>query len=208
MPTNNYSEKNGTNKVFKNLSKPQKTAVIVLAILAIAIIVFWILQFRSQLTRPFSFETKDTENQLINSLDPQQIDTDNDGLSNYDEINIYGTSAYLEDSDSDGVLDKVEIENGTDPLCATGQDCNSFQEEPTTINDITEQIQADLIPPSNLDSTGIDEEYMREALSGQSNPATLRLILIQSGADPEMIESISDEDLMKIYQESLNYQDE
>ena len=37
-------------------------------------------------------------------------DTDADGLTDADEQNIYRTSAYLADSDSDGVSDNQEIQ--------------------------------------------------------------------------------------------------
>src|SRR3989344_3458461 len=44
-------------------------------------------------------------------------DTDGDGLNDYDELYIYKTSPYLEDSDSDGVSDSAEIQKGTNPNC-------------------------------------------------------------------------------------------
>src|SRR3989344_4054423 len=39
----------------------------------------------------------------------KQQDTDNDSLTDYDELNVYRTSPYLADSDSDGYTDKEEI---------------------------------------------------------------------------------------------------
>jgi hypothetical protein len=55
--------------------------------------------------------------------DPQgnacDLDDDNDGLSDDDEIGIYGTNPLLEDTDGDGVNDGLEIEAGTDPLLDT-----------------------------------------------------------------------------------------
>ena len=43
-------------------------------------------------------------------------DTDGDGLSDDDEINIYGTDPFLADTDGDGVDDGWEIFYGTNPL--------------------------------------------------------------------------------------------
>lgn len=43
-------------------------------------------------------------------------DTDEDGLSDADEIQLYGTDPLLKDTDSDGVSDAREIELGTNPL--------------------------------------------------------------------------------------------
>ena len=45
--------------------------------------------------------------------DDRNIDSDNDGISNWDEIHEYHTSIFLEDTDGDGILDindKVEVE--------------------------------------------------------------------------------------------------
>ncbi|MEW6407354.1 MAG: cupredoxin domain-containing protein [Patescibacteria group bacterium] len=43
-------------------------------------------------------------------------DTDNDGLSDYDEVVTYNTNPNLKDTDGDKYLDKVEIDNGYNPL--------------------------------------------------------------------------------------------
>ena len=53
----------------------------------------------------------------------KKMDTDGDGLSDYLEQYVYGTSAYIEDSDSDGISDKNEVIVGQDPMCAQGTDC-------------------------------------------------------------------------------------
>jgi hypothetical protein len=46
--------------------------------------------------------------------DPLHADTDNDGLNDFYEI-LYGTNPRLPDSDGDGWLDKAEIDAGSDP---------------------------------------------------------------------------------------------
>lgn len=52
-------------------------------------------------------------------------DTDLDGLSDYDELNTYNTSPYLEDTDLDGVSDYDEMILGRDGEC-TGENCNTI----------------------------------------------------------------------------------
>jgi hypothetical protein len=48
--------------------------------------------------------------------DLSKIDTDNDGLSNWDEISVYGTDPYNADTDGDGLADGVEVNKyRTDP---------------------------------------------------------------------------------------------
>lgn len=52
-------------------------------------------------------------------------DTDNDGLSDYDELNVYGTSPYLEDTDLDKVSDYDEMILGLDGKCE-GNACSNI----------------------------------------------------------------------------------
>jgi len=65
----------------------------------------------------------------------KNIDTDGDGLSDYDEINVFKTSAFLKDSDGDGLSDYDEVKAGTDPNCSTGKDCSASTVEANTVVD-------------------------------------------------------------------------
>lgn len=56
----------------------------------------------------------------------QNVDTDTDGLNDYDELHIYGTSRYLADSDSDGYNDKVELDSQNNPNCPKEGNCSFF----------------------------------------------------------------------------------
>ncbi|MBN1673048.1 MAG: choice-of-anchor D domain-containing protein [Kiritimatiellae bacterium] len=48
------------------------------------------------------------------------LDTDNDGLTDLDEMNVYGTSPYNSDSDGDEMKDGWEVANSLDPLTPDG----------------------------------------------------------------------------------------
>jgi hypothetical protein len=48
--------------------------------------------------------------------DPNNPDTDGDGISDGDEVMIYHTNPLLADTDGDGIPDGVEIQTGTNPL--------------------------------------------------------------------------------------------
>ncbi|MEA2088860.1 MAG: VWA domain-containing protein [Patescibacteria group bacterium] len=47
---------------------------------------------------------------------PLVTDTDSDGLTDKEEVNIYGTDPNNEDTDGDGLSDGLEVELGTNPL--------------------------------------------------------------------------------------------
>jgi|WetSurMetagenome_2_1015567.scaffolds.fasta_scaffold68112_2 hypothetical protein len=58
--------------------------------------------------------TNDEEKKL--GTDPEKSDTDNDGLLDKDEINIYKTDPLKADTDGDGKTDGYEARHRTDPL--------------------------------------------------------------------------------------------
>ncbi len=59
--------------------------------------------------------------ELAMGLDPYNPDTDNDGVADGDELNIYGTDPFNWDTDGDGIGDGDELfGNGTDPLVWDG----------------------------------------------------------------------------------------
>ncbi|WP_455391512.1 fibronectin type III domain-containing protein, partial [[Eubacterium] cellulosolvens] len=54
--------------------------------------------------------------EFLNNTSPWNSDSDNDNLTDGDEIKIYGTDANNPDTDDDGFNDGVEIANKTNPL--------------------------------------------------------------------------------------------
>ncbi len=66
-------------------------------------------------------------------------DSDKDGISNYDEINIYGTDPFDADSDKDGYVDGAEIMGGFDPKDPSVEAVTQY-EEPTMTGYVEEEI--------------------------------------------------------------------
>jgi hypothetical protein len=56
------------------------------------------------------------EEVVNNEEELRNMDSDSDGLSDFEEINTYGTDPNNPDTDGDGYLDGEEVENGFDPL--------------------------------------------------------------------------------------------
>ena len=136
-------------------------------------LVFGILRFNGLIQSPYvttSVNTLPTINLNLSAqndvLGLSTRDTDQDGLSDFDEINIYQTSPYLKDSDSDGVDDQREVARGSDPSCPEGQDCFGF-------NDLRFDVTTEASGPSlQLGET---------VLTGQASAAEVRQLLRQAG---------------------------
>ena len=187
---------------FQSLPKLQRNSFIFLSVLSLAVLILWIWQLNFRLSSPFRVpgeanvvldeEAAAFEKLLLNN------DTDGDGLTDYEENSLYNTSAYLADTDGDGLSDRVEIEQGSDPLCAPGQACNNsdvivINDDPAVSNLNTEE-----------EIVGINDNMLQDMMTGQANAQQLRVLLLESGADAQMLEQLSDDDLLAAYKEMLN----
>lgn len=172
-------------------SAKEKVTVAFVLITGFFAVILGVTQFSRSLKKPFTdlmlmASDSGVQNEALAILAQQQTDTDKDGLSDYDELNVYSTSPYLDDSDSDGVLDKEEIDGGHDPNCPGSDDC--FRTDVTL---------------SNANSNQTDQNLL---LSANSDPKVLRELLIKNGFPKDKLDTISDADLLTTYQQALSGQ--
>ncbi|MFH1225723.1 MAG: hypothetical protein V1684_00345 [bacterium] len=118
----------------------------------------------------------------------QGKDTDEDGLSDYDETYVYKTSPYLKDTDSDGFDDKTEISTGNDPNCPAGANCG--------LPDVN--TNASTTGPAMPDTSGLNQ-----ILSGSLTADQIRALMIESGVAKEELDKIDDQTLIALYQQAL-----
>lgn len=115
----------------RRLTSEQKTGFVLLLIFGFLSIGLGFVQMRQTIYSSLyvSALEQEEEGQVKTFFDEetklQQIDTDQDGINDYDELTFHETSPYISDTDSDGFSDKTEIDRGTDPLCAEGDVCQS-----------------------------------------------------------------------------------
>lgn len=115
----------------RRLTSEQKTGFVLLLIFGFLSIGLGFVQMRQTIYSSLyvSALEQEEEGQVKTFFDEetklQQIDTDQDGINDYDELTFHETSPYISDTDSDGFSDKTEIDRGTDPLCAEGDICQS-----------------------------------------------------------------------------------
>lgn len=95
-------------------------------------VVLWPFLAGKQVNLPFkrngsvAFKTAEqVEKERMDQL--RKMDTDSDGLTDYDELYLFRTSPFLSDSDSDGIVDGAEVAQDTDPNCPQGQTCRQVR---------------------------------------------------------------------------------
>jgi len=195
----------------------QKFAVIFLFIFGSSAIVLWVVQFNSglQVTQPLAEVESINPNSASTDLNTQ--DSDKDGISDYNELNLYNTSPYLEDTDSDGINDKTEIDAGEDPNCPVGQNCFSTEIDNSTDISNTTDSQNTNQPAFNTEDfnnyikqsqstdsqTGIDTEAIQSVLGGEADVQVLRRLLLDSGMDSNTLDNFSDDQLLSVYKNTL-----
>lgn len=228
--TDQSKEQNQNNK---KLNFKQKAGVVGLIILTIFVVSAWMLNLNQSIRNPVSGDQDNNNNSIesgstcsggdCGTADTTK-DSDGDGLSDWEEVNTYNTSPYLEDTDSDGINDKEEIEQGSDPNCPQGEDCGnsgSFSNNDaeggsggsggysgSSTSTADSSLSQNFSPDLNLDATTSkelnDSGEFNEVMQGSGDPEALREMLLQAGMDENMLNQVSDEQLMQSYQEVLN----
>jgi hypothetical protein len=215
----------------------EKFFLLFLVIITVSAVILGYLQFQKNIKSPLYYSYLErkrgelrTEYNLINlNIDTlgkaeikklQSQDSDLDGLDDYSEIYIYKTSPYLEDSDNDGIWDKDEVFNGTDPNCPQGQTCQQPLEVPSGLSGGPVE-NATSSQELNINTSGYDEIFQLLNTSGAENinaedkqqvldtlknltPAEIRQELIKRGMDQSLLDKIDDQTLKAYFLQTLN----
>ena len=201
------------------LDKRQKFAIAVLGIVGVFFIVLWVVQLNQKLSVPFTYSEGNTPSAQI-SEQPQEDtaavqknkDTDGDGINDFDELNIYKTSPYLDDSDSDGIKDGQEIKNGTDPNCPEGKKCSAadvLEEKATSSASQTNPQAQNMDAFNNLFEQLSGQTGSGNAAGGQAPDAktvdvkALRKSLLDAGISSKILNALTDAQILKSYQDTL-----
>lgn len=188
-------------------STGQKAALVGLLFLGVFALGLGFFKVRSQIAGPFVHQISRAQDAQLEQFFEQQQqqeesetlknrDTDGDGLSDYDELNIHKTSPYLKDTDSDTYDDATEIKSGHDPNCAIGKVCAPVI--PTTPE--TES-GTDSLRETEPDTVSALEQDLKKLES--LTPAQVRELLKQKGFTDTDLADVDDEALQALYRESL-----
>lgn len=191
-------------------TKEQKLGVVLLGLFGVLAIGMGTLQMRNTIYGPFVLRpVKNAKPAFLSDerVRLQQVDTDHDGLNDYEELQTYGTSPYIPDTDSDGVKDAEEIQKGTDPNCPESQNCGSAVAAGGTAVSVAEPVgslgDSAATAPFPAGTAGvIDPLAALEQLAG--NTAELRKLLVASGKMTQAeVSAVDDVTLRQVVQQFL-----
>lgn len=179
--------------------RTQKILFSGVVIVGLATFVFGFLNFKTSISAPFrpvrssSTDTANPEEtgQLLITL--RSKDTDKDGISDYDELYGYNTSPYLADSDSDGITDSQEIQQGTDPNCPSGQTCSLAAVDTNTAGTNASSSLLDVLGTNTAAETNVN--------ANEVTVQELRTTLKNAGAPAATIDALDDATLLSLYRQ-------
>lgn len=197
----------------KKNSRTRKLVILIFTVVGVFLLFLSFRQLKNNIYNPLDFANKneinlnstEAEAEALSAYVLQTTDTDGDGLYDYDELYIYNTSPFLADTDSDEISDADEIKNGTDPLCAEGQDCYGLSDPSFVVDPV--QPDTSGVNTENASSTQAEDlAVIEDIISGQADPNFLRNLLLTNGFSQEELNQISDEDLQAAYFEVVSEQ--
>lgn len=179
-----------------------KVQLVAFAVLAVAVLGFAMLQFSNSIRAPFASRgvpPKTLSEQEADIVAQQKTsDTDADGLTDYDELNLYRTSPYLEDTDSDGYTDGEEVQTNHDPNCPTGKTCGGVEEQGSPESVIPPESQsASPLPAVNTFIGGSPKVFQN------FDAQTIRSLLRGTGLPQQVIDALDDITLEQLYREAV-----
>ncbi len=212
------------------LAREQKISAVVLVICGMLAIFLSAQRITSTVSDPFTVSKAKllAARKTIDAIDPskrleeesKRRDTDGDGISDYDEEKLFGTSPYLRDTDGDGAPDNVELALGQNPNCPTGQTCATSAIDVSALASSSNpflgvggqnssgdslfaafqrgvnQSKASLVQTGNT-STVLEQGLVRD-------PAEIRKVLRDSGkVDLQLLDKLTDAQLLELYDKAL-----
>jgi hypothetical protein len=145
------------------------------------------IQLKTAIYGPYSLQKQNNFNisqeEILNLLtqQAQEMDTDQDGISDYEEFYTHQTSPYLWDSDGDSFSDLEEIEAGSNPLNSS---LTPYRKASSEKDSLTEEEKGLIWEPSLPENISVEE---------------IRSLLLRLGIDEEVVENINDKELENLY---------
>ena len=185
-----------------NTITQQKVAVSVFGAIACLALFVGFIQFKSHLEGPNKkvaavLPTADIAQELSATKD-----TDGDGLTDVEEQTVYASSPYISDSDSDGKLDGEEVRLGSDPTCPGEKKCFKGDFGMTAQTDVKKDAVGIELGSSTISASA--NSLDPNLVTGEISLENIKTLLIKGGVKEEVIKGMTDEQVRKIYEDTLN----
>ncbi len=212
---------------WQRLEQKQKAFFAIFVLFSCMALVFSYISVKEGISAPFRVSVKEASKNVELLKDQAQeqealakrIDSDGDGLSDWDEQNVYKSSPYLWSTAGDGVPDNIKIAMGENPLCKLGEPCTAQSMKFDLPTDSFPLMDVSGQPNVNdqLSSILMGENQVGENFRGAAeeagvefdldaiprDPALLRQALMQTGkVDQAKMDSLSDEELLRFFDEA------
>lgn len=204
------------NRGWSSFAIEQKVGVLIFTIVGVLGVIMSVIYLGQSLRAPFNIDDNIAALEFASEREAREVeeqkskDTDNDGISDYDELNVYRTSPYLADSDSDGIDDGQEVKAGDDPNCPTGQDCGRSVDagfnSAIRAADISEELPFEDVGLGQDGSpltAPVQSEQDITALLQSLTVDDIRATLAAEGIDQATLDAMSDEELTQLFDEAL-----
>ena len=210
-------------KLPSGLTPEQKVASVLLVLLGLGGIVLGFLSFGANIRRPFELRLAaapkgfELESQRLarEEEESKARDTDGDGLSDYDELQVFRTSPYLKDTDSDGFDDKQEAFSGNDPNCPAGKTCGTALSSEGASAPAAAMPAAPTLPsvPTTLDGLATSGSAAGTGFKTEADVATylkslsiaqVRSVLAQSGASADQLNGMTDDAARAVFEKAVD----
>ena len=211
---------------WKSMTKEQKISLVILGVCGILAMGLSVYNISNTIRAPFLVNKSEIANskKIIGETDDEKLarekrtDTDGDGLSDWDESNIYHTNPNLRDSCGDGIPDNVRVLTGRNLGCLNapnpGGNLDYSQVDSTSTDLFTNPQGLNLLNPTGgalggasstqdgASSTVVGGVDVNPEAAGMlpRDPVSIRQALTQSGKiDPAELSQMTDQQLLDIY---------
>ena len=212
---------------WQSLEQKQKAFFAVFVLFSFMALIFSYVSVREGISAPFRVSMKEASKNVELLKDPaeeqealaKRIDSDGDGLSDWDEQNVYKSSPYLWSTAGDGVPDNIKVAMGENPLCKSGEPCTAqamkfdlptgsfplmeMSGQPNVNEQLSEILMGENQVGENFRSTADEAgvEYDLDAIPRDA--ALLRQALMQTGrVDQARLDSLTDDELLRFFDEA------
>lgn len=207
---------------WESFTKEQRLSVVLLSVCGFFAIGLSMYQMRMHVRDPFLTDRESAiafKKSLTLSPDQEEAkqkrtDSDGDGLSDWDEVNVYRLNPGLKDTCGDGFLDNVRVATGKHLVCTTSPgviDVSGLNSASSTYTELQQSVvagSADVMTQA-LGST-VGASGGADATSGGTqtiprDPTAIREAL-RGQVDAAKLDAVSDDQLLQYYDQALAQQ--